>query len=60
MELEVKLNLVLDAEEIKGHEPHTITGAIINALEVALENTGLCKSCLTTIKPVTNHDKFAT
>jgi hypothetical protein len=51
VELKVEITIVIDREETKGLLPQQVTTMITNAIELGLENTGVCRSCLITIKP---------
>ena len=51
MELKVEVMIIIDREETKGLKPQQITSMLTNAIELALEGTGVCRSCLITIKP---------
>ena len=51
MELKVEITVVIDREETQGLLPQQVTTMISNAIETGLEGTGVCRSCLITIKP---------
>ncbi len=58
MELRVEVMVVLDREEIEGRLPQQVTTMLTNAIEQALENTGVCRSCLITVKPKVSNVSF--
>ena len=54
----MEVMIILDREEIEGVPPQQITSMLTNVIELALEGTGVCRSCLITIKPKVSNVSF--
>lgn len=53
MELKLDITLVIDEEEAlrEKQTPQQVTSMITTAIEMALEETGFCRTCLIHLKP---------